>query len=69
MVAGEGLRAQQTLRTQLNPAIFIEEKMNISLVSSYHIHILYKVQLSVNGDIPTTLYFNPFFSTLGKNFG
>jgi hypothetical protein len=30
--SGEVLRAQQTLRTQLNPAIFMEEKMNISLV-------------------------------------
>jgi hypothetical protein len=33
--SGEGLRAQQTLRNQLNPAIFIEEKMNISLVRFY----------------------------------
>lgn len=35
MVSGGDLmlRAQQTLRSQLNPAIFMEEKMNISLVT------------------------------------
>jgi hypothetical protein len=30
----EGLRSQQSLRTQLNPALFSEDSMNISLVSS-----------------------------------
>lgn len=44
MVAGEGLRAQQTLRTQLNPAIFIEEKMNISLVGDEESPMLVEVE-------------------------
>jgi len=30
-MSGEGLRSQQTLRTQLNPALFSEDSMNISL--------------------------------------